>query len=80
MNNSSNGLQHLQPLPVDPTLPLSRRTELRLQNMDRFTRRLWNTSIGFDEESLAMESAVHALGQLLVAKLRARERLDSESP
>ena len=73
MTISSNDLPSLQPLPVDPTLPLSRRTELRLQNMERFTRRLANTSIGFDEKSLAMESAVRSLGQLLVAQLRARE-------
>ena len=77
---SLNDLPSLRPLPVDPTLPLSRRTELRLQNMERFTRRLANTSIGFDEKSLAMESAVHALGQLLVAQLREMERSRSESP
>ena len=68
MTTSSSDLRGLQPLPVDPTLPLSRRTQLRLQNMERFTRRLANTSIGYDEKSLAMESAVHALGQLLVAQ------------
>lgn len=73
MTTSSNDLPSLRPLPVDPTLPLSRRTELRLQNMERFTRRLANTSIGFDEKSLAMETAVRSLGQLLVAQLRARE-------
>ena len=80
MMTSLNDLPSLRPLPVDPTLPLSRRTELRLQNMERFTRRLANTSIGFDEKSLAMESAVHALGQLLVAQLREMERSRSESP
>ena len=73
MTSSSNGLPGLRPLPVDQTLPLSRRTELRLQNMERFTRRLANTSIGYDEKSLAMESAVRSLGQLLVAQLKARE-------
>ena len=73
MTSSSSGLPSLRPLPVDQTLPLSRRTELRLQNMERFTRRLANTSIGYDEKSLAMESAVRSLGQLLVAQLKARE-------
>ena len=73
MTSSSNDLPDLRPLPVDPTLPLSRRTELRLQNMERFTRRLANTSIGFDEKSLAMETAVRSLGQLLVAQLRELE-------
>ena len=80
MTTSSNDLPGLRPLPVDPTLPLSRRTELRLQNMERFTRRLANTSIGFDEKSLAMESAVQSLGRLLVAQLREMERSRSESP
>lgn len=79
MTTSSNGLPGLQPLRVDQTLPLSRRTELRLQNMERFTRRLANTSIGYDEKSLAMETAVRSLGQLLVAQLRERERFSSES-
>ena len=80
MTTSSNALPHLRPLHVDPTLPLSRRTELRLQNMERFTRRLANTSIGFDEKSLAMETAVQSLGQLLVALIRERELSRSESP
>ena len=62
------------PLENDPeTLPLSRRTELRLENMDRFTRQVANSSIGYDEKTLAMESAVRALGQLLVAQLRELE-------
>ena len=55
------------------TLPLSRRTELRLQNMERFTRQLANTSIGYDEKSLAMEASIRSLGQLLVAQLRELE-------
>ena len=59
--------------------PLSRRTEQRLANMARFTRQVANSSIGYDEKSMAMESAVHALGQLLVAQLRERESR-SESP
>ena len=60
--------------PQDPkTLPLSRRTELRLQKMERFTRQLANTSLGFDERSLAMESRVRATAQYLVALLRERE-------
>ena len=74
MTSSLKGLPSLRPLPVDPTLPLSRRTELRLQNMERFTRRHGNTSIGFDERSLAMESRVRSAAQLLVALLRERER------
>ena len=75
MNKSSAA-----PSENDPErLPLSRRTELRLASMARFTKRVANSSIGYDEKSMAMESAVHALGQLLVAQLRERESR-SESP
>ena len=56
-----------------PTLPLSTYTEQRLANMARFTSRLTNTERGFDELTLAQESSVTALGQLLVAMLRDRE-------
>ena len=70
---SSKDLPPLRPLPVDPTLPLSRRTQLRLENMERFTRRAANTSIGFDARSLAMESRVRSAAQLLVALLEERE-------
>ena len=55
------------------TLPLSTYTEQRLANMARFTSRLTNTDRGFDELTLAQESSVTALGQLLVALLRDRE-------
>ena len=60
-------------------LPLSLRIEQRLAAMDRFTRQVASSSIGYDEKSLAMESAVRALGQVLVAQLRERE-MRSESP
>lgn len=73
MTTSSNGSQGSQQLPLPSTEPLSLRTERRLRNMERFTRRVANTSIGYDEKSLAMESAVHALGQLLVAQIRSME-------
>lgn len=69
-SNVSPGSPQLQ---EETTLPLSRRTELRLQNMERFTRRLANMSIGFDERSLAMESRVRSTAQYLVALLRERE-------
>ena len=73
MTTYSSALPNLRPLPVDPTAPLSRRTQLRLQNMERFTRRLANTSIGYDARSLAMESRVRSAAQLLVALLEERE-------
>ena len=63
------------PTPRDLTeLPLSTRTEQRLKNMERFTSRLTSGERGFTELSLAQESAVRSLGQLLVALLRDRER------
>lgn len=71
---TSLNASHASPqLPEGTTLPLSRRTELRLQRMERFTRQLANTSLGFDERSLAMESRVRATAQYLVALLRERE-------
>ena len=71
---TSSNASHVSPqLPGGPTPPLSRRTELRLQRMEMFTRRLANLSIGFDERSLAMESRVRATSQYLVALLRERE-------
>ncbi len=71
---TSLNASHASPQPHgEKTPPLSRRTELRLQNMERFTRRLANTSLGFDERSLAMESRVRSAGQYLVALLRERE-------
>ena len=73
MTNSSSALPGLQPLHVDPTAPLSRRTQLRLQNMERFTRRLVNSSIGLDARFLAMESRVRSASQLLVVLLEERE-------
>ena len=54
--------------------PLSTRTQRRLQSMGRFTRRVANSSIGYDERSLAAEASVTAMGNYLVAILRDRER------
>ena len=73
MKNLRSDLPSLRRLPVDQTAPLSARTGRRLENMERFTRRLANTSIGFDARSLAMESRVRSAGQLLVALLEERE-------
>ena len=42
--------------------------------MARFTSRVLSTESGFDELTLAQASSVTALGQLLVALLRDRER------
>ena len=53
--------------------PLSRRTQLRLQNMATFTAQLTPTSLGFDPEFQAMEDSIASLGRLLVVKLQAIE-------
>ena len=74
MSGTPPSVRNLKPLHVDPTAPLSRRTQLRLENMERFTRRVGNTSIGYDARSLAMESRVRSAAQLLVALLEEREQ------
>ena len=53
--------------------PLSVRTQQRLQNMERFTKRLVNSSIGLDARFLAMESRVRSASQLLVVLLEELE-------
>ena len=53
--------------------PLSVRTQRRLQNMERFTKRLVNSSIGLDARFLAMESRVRSASQLLVVLLEELE-------
>ena len=53
--------------------PLSVRTQQRLQNMERFTKRLVSSSIGLDARFLAMESRVRSASQLLVVLLEELE-------
>ena len=70
-SNDSSGSRR----PTRPkTLPLSTYTEQRLKNMERFTSRVLSIDSGFDELTLAQSASVTALGQLLVALLRDRER------
>ena len=74
MTTSWNGSRPLPQAPDTRQVPLSTYTEQRLANMARFTSRLTNTESGFCELTLAQEAAVRSLGQLLVAKLRDREK------
>ena len=74
MTTSGNGSRRSQSAPETRMVPLSTYTEQRLANMARFTSRLTNTESGFCELTLAQEAVVRSLGQLLVAKLRDREK------
>ena len=60
--------------------PLSRRTQLRLQNMATFTAQLTPMSLGFDPEFQAMEDSIASLGRLLVVKLQKMEERQEENP
>ena len=60
--------------PRDLSLPLWRRTQLRLQNMATFTAQLTPMSLGLDPEFQAMEDSIASLGRLLVVKLQAMEQ------
>ena len=60
-----------KPSPKDG--PLSRRTQLRLQNMATYTAQLTPMSLGSDPEFQAMEESIASLGRLLVVKLQAME-------
>ena len=63
----------LRSLPVPKEDPLWRRTELRLQNMERFTARILSTCDGCDPVIQAMEQEVMAKCVHLVARLRELE-------
>ena len=55
------------PSPPDPKAePLWRRTQLRLQNMGRFTAQRMNTSDGFDERIQLQEERIALAGRHLV--------------
>ena len=74
MKTSTLDAQASKPPARPPEVLLSTYTEQRLANMARFTSRLTSTESGFCELTLAQEAAVRSLGQLLVAKLRDREK------
>lgn len=57
----------------DLTLPLWRRTQLRLQNMATFTAQRMNTSDGFDERIQLAEQRIELAGRHLVLLLKEME-------
>lgn len=66
-----------KPLPKDG--PLSRRTQLRLENMATFTAQLTPMSLGLDPVSQAMEESIASQGRLLVLLLQRLEDSKEES-
>lgn len=64
----------LRSLPVPREAPLWRRTQLRLQNMERFTARQLSTCDGCDPVIQAMETEITAKSQHLVERLKEWER------
>mgnify|MGYP001200934957 CR=1 FL=1 len=66
--------------PRDLSLPLWRRTQLRLQNMATFTAQLTPMSLGLDPVSQAMEDSIASLGRLLVVKLQKMEERQEANP
>ena len=67
--NVSNG-SHSGQSPWDTTLPLWRRTQLRLQSMATFTTQRMNTSDGFDERIQLQEERIALAGRHLVLLLK----------
>ena len=70
--NVSNG-SHSGQSWRDSTLPLWRRTQLRLQNMATFTAQRMNTSDGFDERIQLAEQRIELAGRHLVLLLKEME-------
>ena len=68
MNVSSGS--HSGQSPWDTTLPLWRRTQLRLQSMATFTTQRMNTSDGFDERIQLQEERIALAGRHLVLLLK----------
>ena len=70
--NVSNG-SHSGQDPMDLTLPLWRRTQLRLQRMATFTTQRMNTSDGFNERIQLQEERIALAGRHLVLLLKEME-------
>ena len=75
MNVSSGS--HSGQDPRDLTLPLWRRTQLRLQSMATFTTQRMNTSDGFDERIQLQEQRIALAGRHLVLLLKEMEERTS---
>jgi hypothetical protein len=70
-----NGLSgsHSAEDPKDTTLPLWRRTQLRLQNMETWSAQRRNTSDGFDERIQLQDQRIALAARHLVLLLKERE-------
>ena len=70
-----NGLSgsHSADDPMDTTLPLWRRTQLRLQKMETWSARHRNTSDGFDERIQLQDQRIALACRHLVLILKERE-------
>ena len=58
----------------EPNAPLSRRTQLRLQNMATFTAQRMSMSDGLDPVIQAREEEIECKGRVLVELLKRMER------
>ena len=61
----------------EPNAPLSRRTQLRLQNMATFTAQRMNTSDGLDPVIQAREEEIECKGRVLIELLKRWEEANS---
>ena len=77
MNVSSDS--HSGQSPKDTTLPLWRRTQLRLQNMETFTAQRMNMSDGFTPNIQKQEERIALAGSHLVFLLKEWEDRKSAS-
>ena len=64
----------------DQTLPLWRRTQLRLQNMETFTAQRMNTSDGFDERIQLQEERIALACRHLVLLIKEWEERHEPPP
>ena len=70
--NASSG-SHSADDPKDTTLPLWRRTQLRLQNMETWSAQRRNTSDGFDERIQLQDQRIALASRHLVLLLKEME-------
>lgn len=72
-----NGLSgsHSEEDPTDPTLPLWRRTQLRLQRMETWSAQHRNTSDGFIERIQLQDQRIALACRHLVLILKEREEV-----
>ena len=61
----------------EPRAPLSRRTQLRLQNMATFTAQRMNTSDGLDPVIQTREEEIECKGRVLIELLKRWEEANS---